>query len=205
MSTKIRLSRGGAKKRPFYRIVIADTRSPRDGRFIERVGTYNPMVAKDHPERIVLKEDRIKHWLANGALPTDRVARFLGAADIIKKPVYAEQTKKHLPREKTLERIKEKEEAKKAAKENASAPVEEAPAEEAKVEEAPAEEAPAEEAKVEEAPAEEAPAEEAPAEEAPAEEAKVEEVPAEEAPAEEAPAEEAKVEEVPAEKEKTSD
>ena len=72
MSTKIRLSRGGAKKRPFYRIVVADTRSPRDGRFIERVGTYNPMVAKDHPQRIVLKEDRIKYWLSHGALPTDR-------------------------------------------------------------------------------------------------------------------------------------
>ena len=138
MSTKIRLSRAGAKKRPFYRIVVADTRSPRDGRFIERLGTYNPMVAKDHPERIVLKEDRIRHWLANGALPTDRVARFLGAADIIEKPVYAEQTKKHLPRAKTLERIKEKEEAEKAAKE--------APAEEAKAEEAPEEEAKAEEA-----------------------------------------------------------
>ena len=139
MSTKIRLSRGGAKKRPFYRIVVADTRSPRDGRFIERVGTYNPMVAKDHPERVVLKEDRIKHWLANGALPTDRVARFLGAAKMIEKPSYAEQTKKHLPRAKTLERIKEKEEAEKVAKENASVPAEEAPAEEAKVEEAPAE------------------------------------------------------------------
>ncbi len=151
MSTKIRLSRGGAKKRPFYRIVIADTRSPRDGRFIERVGTYNPMVAKDHPERIVLKEDRIKHWLANGALPTDRVARFLGAADIIEKPTYAEQTTKHLPRAKTLERIKEKEEAQKVAKENV---VVEAPAEEVKAEEAPAEEAPAEEAPAEEAPVE---------------------------------------------------
>ena len=151
MSTKIRLSRGGAKKRPFYRIVVADTRSPRDGRFIERVGTYNPMVAKDHPERIVLKEDRIKHWLANGALPTDRVARFLGAAEIIDKPVYAEQTKKHLPRAKTLERIKEKEEIHRAAKENGSgeptAPAEEAPAEEAKSEDAPAEEAKAEEEK----------------------------------------------------------
>ena len=170
MSTKIRLSRGGAKKRPFYRIVVADTRSPRDGRFIERVGTYNPMVAKDHPERIVLKEDRIKHWLANGALPTDRVARFLGAAEIIDKPVYAEQTKKHLPRAKTLERIKEKEEIQSAAKENVAAEPtapEEAPAEEVK-----AEEAPAEEAKAEEAPAEEAKAEEAPAEEAKAEEEK---------------------------------
>ena len=154
MSTKIRLSRGGAKKRPFYRIVVADTRSPRDGRFIERVGTYNPMVAKDHPERIVLKEDRIKHWLANGALPTDRVARFLGAAKIIDKPVYAEQTKKHLPRAKTLERIKEKEEIQRAAKENVAveptAPAEEVPAEEAK-----AEEVPAEDAKAEEDPAEE--------------------------------------------------
>ena len=97
MATKIRLSRGGAKKRPFYRIVVADSRSPRDGRFIERVGTYNPMVAKDHPERIVLKEERIKHWLSNGALPTNRVARFLGDADIIEKPTYAEQTKQHLP------------------------------------------------------------------------------------------------------------
>ncbi len=177
MSTKIRLSRGGAKKRPFYRIVVADTRSPRDGRFIERVGTYNPMVAKDHPERVVLKEDRIKHWLANGALPTDRVARFLGAADIIEKPVYAEQTKQHLPRAKTLERIREKEEAKKITQENvageaeaaaaASSPAEEAPAEEAK-----AEEAPAEEAKEEEAPAEEAKEEEAPAEAVPTEEEK---------------------------------
>jgi small subunit ribosomal protein S16 len=202
MATKIRLSRGGAKKRPFYRIVVADSRSPRDGRFIERVGTYNPMVAKDHPERIVLKEDRIKHWLAHGALPTDRVARFLGAADIIEKPVHAEQTKKHLPKEKTLERIREKQEAQEAAAAEAeaaaSAPTEsEMIAEEAPVEEAKVEEAPAEEAKVEEAPAEEAKVEEAPAEEA-----KVEETPAEEAKVEEAPAEEAKVEEAPAEEEK---
>ena len=120
MATKIRLSRGGAKKRPFYRIVVADSRSPRDGRFIERVGTYNPMVAKDHPERIVLKEERIKHWLSNGALPTNRVARFLGDADIIEKPTYAEQTKQHLPREKTLEKMREKEEAQKAAQEAAA-------------------------------------------------------------------------------------
>ena len=117
MSTKIRLSRSGAKKRPFYRIVIADTGSPRDGRFIERVGTYNPMVSKDHPERIVLKEDRIKHWLSNGALPTDRVARFLGDADIIERPVHAEQTKKHLPRDKTLERVRKKKEPQNAAPE----------------------------------------------------------------------------------------
>jgi small subunit ribosomal protein S16 len=192
MSTKIRLSRGGAKKRPFYRIVVADTRSPRDGRFIERVGTYNPMVAKDHPERIVLKEDRIKHWLANGALPTDRVARFLGAADIIEKPAYAEQTTKHLPRAKTLERIKEKEEAQKAAKENVVA---ETPAEEVKADEAPAEEVKADEA----------PAEEVKADEAPAEEVKADEAPAEEVKADEAPAEEVKADEAPAEEEKKSD
>ena len=177
MATKIRLSRGGAKKRPFYRIVVADSRSPRDGRFIERVGTYNPMVAKDHPERIVLKEDRIKHWLAHGALPTDRVARFLGAADIIEKPVHAEQTKQHLPKEKTLERIREKQEAQKAAQEAAAAEAAEtaASAPTPTVSETVAEEAPAEEAKAEEAPAEEAKAEESPAEEAKAEEAPAEE------------------------------
>ena len=200
MATKIRLSRGGAKKRPFYRIVVADSRSPRDGRFIERVGTYNPMVAKDHPERIVLKEDRIKHWLAHGALPTDRVARFLGAADIIEKPVHAEQTKQHLPKEKTLERIREKQEAQKAAQEAAAAEAEtaaSAPTPTPTVSETVAEEAPVEEAK-----AEEAPAEEVKAEEAPAEEAKAEEAPAEEAKAEESPAEEAKAEEAPAEEEK---
>ena len=179
MATKIRLSRGGAKKRPFYRIVVADSRSPRDGRFIERVGTYNPMVAKNHPERIVLKEDRIQHWLSNGALPTDRVARFLGDANIIEKPVRAEQTKQHLPREKTLEKLREKEEAQKAAQEAAAQEAEAAAAapteEEAAAEDAPAEEAAAEDAPAEEAPAEEAPAEEAPAEEAPAEEAGEEE------------------------------
>jgi len=194
MATKIRLSRGGAKKRPFYRIVVADSRSPRDGRYIERLGTYNPMVAKDHPERIVLKEERIKHWLSNGALPTDRVARFLGDANIIETPVRAEQTKQHLPREKTLEKMREKEEAQKAAQEAAAQEAEAAAAAPTEAEaEAAAEaeaEAPAEEAAAEEAPAEEAAPEEAPAEEAPAEEAPAEEAPAEEAPAEEAPAEE---------------
>ena len=114
MAIKIRLSRGGAKKRPFYRIVVADSRSPRDGRFIERLGTYNPMVPKGHPERIVLKEDRIRHWLGHGAKPTDRVARFLGDANIIELPKRREQTKQNLPRAKTLERMKEMEEAAKA-------------------------------------------------------------------------------------------
>jgi small subunit ribosomal protein S16 len=164
MSLRIRLSRGGAKKRPFYRIVVADSRMPRDGRFIERVGTYNPMVAKDHPDRIVMKEDRIKHWMGVGAKPSDRVARFLGQAGLMDMPVFAEQTKQSQPKAKAQERAKEREEAAAAkaaeAAEAAAAPAEEAPAEEAPAEEAPAEEAPAEEAAPEEAAADEAPAEE---------------------------------------------
>lgn len=170
MALKIRLSRGGAKKRPFYHLVVADSRSPRDGRFIENVGTYNPMVPKDHPERLTLKDERIKYWMGVGALPTDRVARFLAGAGIGDKPAIPEQTKQHLPKAKAQERVKEAAEAAEAAKaaaeEAANAPVEEAPAEEASAEEAPAEEAAAEEAPAEEAPAEEAAAEEAPAEEA---------------------------------------
>ena len=82
MSLRIRLARGGAKKRPFYRIVVADSRMPRDGRFIERVGSYNPMLPKNHPDRIVLKEERVRHWLGVGALPSDRVSRFLGTAGL---------------------------------------------------------------------------------------------------------------------------
>ena len=124
MALKIRLSRGGAKKRPFYRIVVADSRSPRDGRFIERLGTYNPMIAKDKDDRVILKEDRIKYWLSQGAKPSDRVARFLGKVDIISLPERFEQTKQHLPRAKTLERLKEAEEAEKI---NTAAASEEAP------------------------------------------------------------------------------
>ena len=136
MSLRIRLARGGAKKRPFYRIVVADTRSPRDGRFIEKIGTYNPMVTKDHPDRIRLDEDRAKHWLSVGAKPSDRVARFLGHANIIAMPAVPTQTKKNQPKAKAQERIKEAEEAKKAAEEAAAAPAEEAPAEEAPAEDA---------------------------------------------------------------------
>ena len=150
MSLKIRLSRGGAKKRPFYRIVVADSRSPRDGRFIERIGVYNPMLKREDPNRIQFNDERVRHWLSNGATPSDRVARFLGAADIIPMPQRRKQTKKNKPRAKTLERLKEQEESKKAAEEAAlaaaKAPTEEAPAEEAAAEEAPVEEAPAEEA-----------------------------------------------------------
>jgi small subunit ribosomal protein S16 len=138
MSLRIRLARGGAKKRPFYRIVIADSRSPRDGRFIEKIGFYNPMVAKDHPERLRLNEERAKHWLSVGATPSERVARFLGQANIIAMPAIPKQTKKSQPKAKAQERMKAAEEAKAAA---AEAPAE-APAETAA--ETPAEETPAE-------------------------------------------------------------
>tara|TARA_R110002124_G_scaffold278718_1_gene450844 strand:+ start:198 stop:701 length:504 start_codon:yes stop_codon:yes gene_type:complete len=159
---KIRLTRSGTKKRPYYRIVVADARAPRDGRFIEKVGTYNPMLPKTDENRVRLLDERIKYWLGQGAQPTDRVAIFLGKAGIIEKPVF-NNPEKAKPSEKTQERLKEREEKLKAAEEAANAPAEEAPAEEA-VAEAAAEEAPAEEAAAE-APAEEAAAEDAPAEE----------------------------------------
>jgi small subunit ribosomal protein S16 len=184
MALKIRMSRGGAKKRPYYRIVVADSRMPRDGRFIERVGIYNPLLPKDNTERLQLELDRIMHWLEKGAKPSDRVARFLDEAGMWKR-TERNNPQKAVPGVKAQERLAAKQEADEAAKEAEKA-AEEAPAEEAPAEEAPAEEAPAEEAPAEEAPAEEAPAEEAPAEEAPAEEAPAEEAPAEEAPAEEA-------------------
>ena len=190
MAVKIRLARGGSKKRPFYRIVAADERAPRDGRYIERLGTYNPLLPKNSDERVVMNVERIQHWLSTGAKPTDRVHRFLDAAGILTRPA-RNNPNKAKPSDKTLERI----EAKQKAKEEAKA----APAEEAVVEEAPAEEAPAEETPAEEAAAEEAPAEEVVAEEAPAEDAPVEEAVAEEAPAEDAPAEEAAAEDTPAE------
>ena len=106
MSIKIRLARGGAKKRPFYRIVIADSRSPRDGRFIERIGCYNPMVAQDHPDRLKLDQERAKHWLAVGAQPTDRVARFLAKEGLMAERPRPEQTKQSHPKAKAQERAK---------------------------------------------------------------------------------------------------
>ncbi len=120
MSLKIRLSRVGAKRQPYYRIVIADSRSPRDGRFIEKVGTYNPRVPHDHKERLVLKEDRIKHWMGTGALPTDRVQRLLSKVGLTKAPTVHAQTKKDKPRTKTVERLKAAEEAAKVAAEAAA-------------------------------------------------------------------------------------
>ena len=143
MSLKLRLSRGGAKKRPYYRIVVADSRMPRDGRYIERVGTYNPMLPQDHPDRVKLNDERVRHWLGVGAKPSDRVAKFLGQAEIIEMPAIRETPKKSAPRAKTLERMKEAEEAAVAATESAA--TEEAAADEAPAEEAPTDEAPAEE------------------------------------------------------------
>ena len=170
MALKIRLSRAGAKKRPFYRVVVADSRSPRDGRFLERLGTYDPMLPKDHPERVRLNVERIRHWLGVGALPSERVARFLGAAEIIPMPAQRNNPQKGQPRAKALERQAARAEKAAAA---ADAPVE--AAEEAAPEEAAPEEAVAEEAAPEEAApadvAEEATPEEAAPEEAAAGEA----------------------------------
>jgi small subunit ribosomal protein S16 len=120
MSLKIRLARGGAKKRPFYSIVVADTRSPRDGRFIEKLGTYNPMVDNGHAERLVMNAERVKHWLAKGALPTDRVARFLGDAGLVAKPAVRETPQKSAPKAKAQERAKGAAEAAGAAAGSAS-------------------------------------------------------------------------------------
>lgn len=175
MATKIRLARGGSKKRPFYRIVIADERAPRDGNFIEKIGNFNPMVPKDHKERVVISKERAEHWLKVGAQPTDRVQRILADLGMMEAPKITEKTKKHLPKAKAQERIKAKEEAALKAEEDAKAAAEAAKAEAEKpVEEPAAEEQPQAEAAPEtEAVAEETPAatEEAPAasEEAPAE------------------------------------
>jgi len=207
MSVKLRLARGGSKKRPFYSIVAADIRAPRDGRFIEKLGTFNPLLPKDSAERVKMNEERIKHWLGQGAKPTDRVLRFLDAAGILKRQP-RNNPKKGLPGKKILEQMEEKKAKKEAAAEAAKAAkeapveevvVEEAPVEEVKTEETPAEEAKTDEAPIEETAAEEVVAEAAPAEAEAAEDVPVEEAPAEEAPAKDAPAEEAKADEAPAE------
>lgn len=154
MATSIRLSRGGSKKRPYYKIVVANSRAPRDGKYLEQVGTYNPLLAKDDENRVRLTEDRVRYWLGVGAQPTDRVARMLDKAGI-KERAATLNPKKGEPGQKAKDRAEEKaekaREAEEAAKEAANAPAEEAP-----TEEAPAEEVVAEEA----APAEETPAEE---------------------------------------------
>jgi small subunit ribosomal protein S16 len=216
MAVAIRLSRGGNKKRPSYRIVVADSRSARDGKYLEQIGTYNPLLAKDDAARVKLDEDRARYWLGVGAQVTDRVARFLDAAGIRERAA-RNNPKKAEPGEKAKERAEERAakaaEAEEAAKAPKEEPVAEAPAEEAVAEETTAEvpadvrsDEPAEggEEVVEQA-VEEAAADEGPAEEATAEEAPVEEAPVEEAAAEEAPAEDAPVEETPAAEEATEE
>jgi small subunit ribosomal protein S16 len=142
MAVSIRLSRGGAKKRPYYRIVVADSRNARDGRFIEKVGTYNPLLAKDSPERVKLDADRIQHWLSVGAQPSDRVLRFLDAAGIRERPA-RNNPQKAEPGEKAKERVEARAAKEAAAAEAAAAPLEEAEAVvAAEVEEATAEPAP---------------------------------------------------------------
>ena len=133
MAIAIRLARGGAKKRPYYRIVVADTRAPRDGRFIERVGSYNPMLAKDDEKRVIFNEERVKHWLGEGAKPSDRVSRFLEAAGMLKTKT-RNNPNKAKPGQKALEREEERKEKAEAAA-AAAAEVTEAPAEEAATEE----------------------------------------------------------------------
>ena len=166
MALKIRLARGGAKKRPFYRIVVAEASAPRDGRYVERVGTYNPMVPKDHEQRLTLNGERISFWMSKGAQPTERVHKMLASAGLMAAPVLRDQPKKSAPGKKRAEREAAAAEAAAAAAEAAAA--EAAPAEDAA--DAPAEDTPAEETSAE-APAAEAVAEEAAAD-APAEEEK---------------------------------
>src|SRR5215217_4763428 len=133
MAVAIRLSRGGAKKRPYYKIVVADSRNARDSKFIERVGSYNPLLPKDSEERVKLDADRIRHWLSVGAQPSDRVLRFLDAAGILERAA-RNNPKKAEPGEKAKERAEAQAtkaaEAEEAAAAAAAAPVEEAPAEE---------------------------------------------------------------------------
>ena len=154
MALKIRLARGGAKKRPFYRIVVAEASAPRDGRYVERVGTYNPMVPKDHDQRLTLNGERITYWMGQGAQPTERVQKMLATAGLAVAPVIRDQPKKSAPGKKRAEREAEAAEATSAAAEEAATAAESAAAEAAVAEEVPAEKAPAEEAADEEEKAE---------------------------------------------------
>ena len=115
MSVRIRLSRGGSKKRPFYKVVAADQRAPRDGRFIERLGSYNPLLPKDHADRFVIDEERVKYWLSKGAQPTERLEKLLSKLGLVNAPKIHEQPKKSAPKAKTVERMKAKEEKAAAA------------------------------------------------------------------------------------------
>jgi small subunit ribosomal protein S16 len=139
MALKLRLARGGAKKRPFYRIVVADSRMPRDGRYIEKLGTYNPMLPKDHDDRLHLQGEAIKAWLAKGAQPTDRVARLMAQAGLADAPPIPQQTKKNLPGEKAKARAERLQAASDASDDASTEPSEDASA-------APADASPSEDA-----------------------------------------------------------
>lgn len=134
MALKVRLSRQGRKKLPYYAIIVADSRAPRDGRYLEKVGTYNPLLKKDDPNRVKLNVERIQHWIKQGALPTDRVAIFLGKAGLIAMPEQKNNPQKAKPKAKAQERTRERDEKAKAAAEAANQPAEEAAPEEAKAE-----------------------------------------------------------------------
>ena len=144
MALKIRLARGGAKNKPYYRINVADSRMPRDGRFIERVGSYNPMLPADHEDRIIIKADRIQYWMDKGAKPTDRVAVLLGRAGVTEMPEHRAMTKKNQMKAKAQQRVEEKAEKEREAAEAAAAAAAEAEAGDVGAEEA-TEEAAAEE------------------------------------------------------------
>jgi small subunit ribosomal protein S16 len=120
MTVRIRLSRGGSKKRPFYKVVVADQRAPRDGSFIEKLGTFNPLLPKDHAERLVLDVEKVKAWLAKGAQPTERMQKMLSNLGLCSAPVIHDQPKKSAPKAKAVARQQEKEEKAKAAAETAS-------------------------------------------------------------------------------------
>ncbi len=167
MALKIRLARGGAKKRPFYRVVVAEASAPRDGRYVERVGTYNPMVPKDHEQRLILNGERISFWMSKGAQPTERVHKMLASAGLMSAPVMRDQPKKSAPGKKRAER-----EATAAVEAEAAQAAEAAATDVAPAEDAPAEVGVAEDAPAEAIPAEDAPAEVAVAEDAPAEKEK---------------------------------
>ena len=126
MPVRIRLSRGGAKKRPFYRIVVADSRRARDGKFIDQVGTYNPMLNKDNPERVKIDIEKAKEWIIKGAQPSDRVKLFLSTMGVGDKPIITEKTKQHLPKKKTLEKLAAAKKAEEAPKIVAEKPATEA-------------------------------------------------------------------------------
>jgi len=211
MAIAIRLTRGGAKKRPVYRIVVADSRAPRDGRFIEKLGTYNPLLPKDSADRVTLDAERAKHWLSVGAQPSDRVARFLDAAGLLTR-TQTINLKKGEPgakaKERTQMRTQKLAEAEEAAAEAAAAPVVEAPAvEEPAVEAAAVEEVTVEAVAVKEVavvedaaaePAAEVPVAEVPGPEVPVAEVPVTEVPVTEVPIAEVPVTEEPAVEVPA-------